>query len=209
MRLKPSVLSMVTGMVLCLMLCNCCEPILYKPSADPLSILLKAAVPSNIDTLYGFSVGRMKTFKNAGGLETPNKVKEILEFSQDGIGEPSFRAEYRLYLYDTEQSAKGVFIDKRSFAENVAHNIFVSEQSERYSYFVSNVERPRSDPGGLCMPMDYYVQNAMFRFGNLIIDVRTRSEKLNTDMLTIPITYVSQKLAWHFDEGKGQREGVR
>jgi hypothetical protein len=187
--------------VICTLLSSCCNPILYKPSADPSSALLKVTFPKVIETLSGFSGGETKVKKGPDEPKKLGELKEIIEIFKGEPGELYFGTEYRFYLYYTEDKAKIDFLNQRSYTKNSFHNIFVAGQSENSLYFVSYVEQPRSDPGGLCMPMDYYVQNALFCFGNLIIDVKTRDRKFSRDMLTKPIVSISQLLDEYFKKG--------
>jgi hypothetical protein len=187
MNLRISKLWMyVGGLVMCLLLSACCKPILYKPTADPSEALLDIEFPRVIGTLSGFSAGNTKAILTEDQAKRGGDLREIIDVSYMGTS-------FRFYLCYTEETAKAIYLDLRAM-----ESIFVSSQSADYWYFISYVERPRSDAASLCTPMDYYTQTAVFRFGNLIIDAKAQNRKFSTDMLSQPIEYVARRLEEYF-----------
>jgi hypothetical protein len=190
--------SFLGALVLCVLLTGCCSPILYKPSVDPSPALLRVVFPENIETLLDFSADKSKVLLSADSYTKSPDLKEIIEIFEDEPGSSYSRSKYRFELYYTEEKAEKSFLIHKSFAKHKDRDLFIDRNAISASYFISFIERPRSDPEGLCMPMNYYVQSANFRISNLVLIIETRSREFNRDMLTKPIEYISQSLDEYF-----------
>jgi hypothetical protein len=190
--------SLFGGLVLCMLLTGCCNPILYKPSADPSPILLRVTFPENIETLLDFSADKSKVLRSADSYNKSRDLKEIIEIFEGEPRSSYLGSAFLFELYYSGEKAKSSFLNRRSFAMYRGRDLFVDSSSEKVSHFISYIERPRSDPEGLCAPMDYYFQSGTFRISNLILRIEVRSREFNRDMLTKPIEYISRLLDEYF-----------
>jgi hypothetical protein len=190
--------SFLGALVLCVLLTGCCSPILYRPSVDPSPALLRVAFPENIETLLDFSADKSKVLRSADSYTKSPDLKEVIEIFEGEPGSSYFGSKYRFELFYTEEKAEKSFLTHRSFAKYKDRDLFIDSSSISASHFISYIERPRSDPEGLCMPMNYYIQSAKFRISNLVLVIEIRSREFNRDMLTKPIENISQLLDEYF-----------
>lgn len=175
---------------------GCCRPILYEPSADPSSQIMSLKVPDFIETLEGFPrTGR--TYGTGDESRRHNVVVEGFDLVKEFQGQHPCETTFTFYIWSDEETARTFVKDTSSFERDVG-NIFRENQAEGRSYWITYIERPRSDAAGFCLPMDFYTQKAVFRLQNLVIETRVRAEHRTSDMLSEPVAYLAGLLEKHF-----------
>ncbi len=201
MNKRPSSqLYLIVAMVL--LLSGCSTPILYKPSADPSSPLLSLPFPRPIETLEGFPrtwPGLMRDPSERGKTRAP---KEVFTLRVEPKAGSYFGSECNFFLYFDEKGAKDDFLGWFKKHRDKGRIFYEGDSGER-SYLVTYVERPRTSPEGLWRPANRYVQDAVFRLGNLVVRIEAVSEERKPDLLTGSIEYIAGLLQQYFQTGAG------
>jgi hypothetical protein len=184
--------SCTTGIILIVV--GCATPILYKPTGDPARPVFSIKIPRSIETVSGLSQDVRKV------AQPPRKgsLIESLELEKEWVrGER--KASYLFLLSFDEDDAMRRFVDYGKILREGGRP-FAEGETGGTSYLITYVERPRSGGGGWYLPMNYYAQSAMFRFGNLVVRIESRSANWSSDLLTEPLEYLAQLLEKSFGE---------
>ncbi len=167
---------------------GCSRPLLYPPSCN-LSPVLTAMYPRQIDTLAGCprdNVYVENGINKLTGDQQPDEIKEMFDLSKDG-------AQFNFVLFLNETAAAKWFVsEKDSAAERVP--VFRQETADGCRAFIRYVEQPRADPEGGGRPMGYYISRVCFQVRNAVVEVQIRSDKPQTDKLTLAVNNLADLL---------------
>jgi hypothetical protein len=193
---KMTIFIVITLCTLFTMGCSC-KPILYKPTADPSSIILSVNVPDTITSLSLFPRDRTiaeKGVNKSTGDRQPDEIEERFELFKASGPSTFLGAEYRIMLYRNEDAAKRGYGFQRRAALPIDFPPFREYSGEKLAYYFTHIRRPRSDVEGFCRPLSYYESQFIFRLRNLVVSIDTHHEDISSDLLVSSVKYFTEQL---------------
>lgn len=114
-----------------------------------------------------------------------------------GFYEPGYpKTEYVFALYPDEVAARTDY----EFEKGTFTPVYMEAQANDWSYFLTYIDMPRSDPEGFCRPLPYYYSRANFLSHNLLIRVTVMDGKPTSEALAASIQYLVDLLAREFEK---------